>query len=172
MPRPLPALLLRTTPFALCLALAVGTFPRPLHGQQEDGYRFGVIVGGTSVLAVVLERLEGRRGLELTVGTWSFRNVSLSGVVKGYLGPSAFRPAIGAGLWTVVGVRPPEGERKGVAVLARFPIGFDWRIASGNYLGLEVDVNRALWIRRADFSDLPPSPRLVPIPGLSYRIMP
>ena len=132
----------------------------------------GLTVGGTSTLAVVLERIDGRRGLELTVGTWSFRNVSVSAVAKAYLGPSAFRPVLGGGLWALAALSAPEGERKGVALLARFPIGFDWRVASGNYLGMDVNVTRALWIRRADFSELPPSPRLVPIPGLSYRVMP
>ena len=149
---------------ALCCARA--------EAQDEDAWRFGLSAGGTSTLALVFERMEGRKGLELTVGTWSFRNLSVSGVLKAYLGPSAFRPALGAGLWTVVGLRPQEGERGGVAVLARFPIGFDWRFLDDHYLDLDISVNRALWVRRADFSDLPPSPRLVPIPGLSYRITP
>ena len=140
--------------------------------QDEDVWRFGLSAGGTSTIALVFERMDGREGLELTVGTWSFRNLSVSGVLKAYLGPSAFRPALGAGLWTVVGLRPQEGERGGMAILARFPIGFDWRFLDDHYLDLDVSVNRALWIRRADFSDLPPSPRLVPIPGLSYRITP
>jgi hypothetical protein len=158
----------------LAATLLASLLARPLSAaaQDEDGWRFGVLFGGTSTVAVVVERMEGRRGLELAVGTWSFRNVSVSGVAKAYLGPSAFRPALGAGLWTVVGLTPAEGERGGAAVIARFPIGFDWRLAPGHFLGLDVSVNRALWIRRADFSDLPPSPRLVPVPGLSYRAMP
>ena len=154
------------------LVLALSGPAAEAAAQDDDGYRFGLVVGGTSTLAVVVERIEGRAGLELTLGTWSFRNVSVSAVAKTYLGPSAFRPTLGAGLWAIAGLSAAEGERKGVAVLARFPIGFDWRVASGNYVGLEVDVTRALWVRRADFSDLPPSPRLVPIPGLSYRFMP
>jgi hypothetical protein len=160
-PLALPALI------ALALTCAAGR-----ADAQEDGYRFGLSVGGTSTLAVVVERIDGRRGLELTVGTWSFRNVSVSAVAKAYLGPSAFRPALGAGLWTIAALSAPEGERRGVAVLARFPIGFDWRVAPDNYVGLDIGVTRALWIRRADFSDLPVSPRLIPIPGLSYRFMP
>jgi hypothetical protein len=144
----------------------------PASAQDEEGYRFGLSLGGTSTLAVVIERMDGRRGLELTVGTWSFRNLSVSTVGKVYLGPSAFRPALGAGLWTVIGLRAQEGERRGVALIARFPIGFDWRLAPDHFLDLDVSVNRALWIRRADFSDLPPSPRLIPVPGLSYRVMP
>jgi hypothetical protein len=151
------------------LALAV---PGARAEAQDDGYRMGLTVGGTSTIAVVLERIDGRRGLELSVGTWSFRNLSVSAVAKAYLGPSAFRPVLGAGVWALAGLTAAEGERKGAALLARFPIGFDWRVASGNYLGLDVSVSRALWIRRADFSELAPSPRLVPIPGLSYRIMP
>jgi hypothetical protein len=157
-----------TALFALALALPAGR----VEAQDDDGYRIGLTVGGTSTIAVVLERMEGRRGLELTMGTWSFRNVSFSAVVKGYLGPSAFRPAIGAGLWALASFSAADGERRGMALLARFPIGFDWRVASGNYVGLEVGVTRALWIRRADFSELSPSPRLVPIPGFSYRVAP
>jgi hypothetical protein len=158
--------------FILAAVLALSARASDASGQNEDKYRFGLSLGGTSTFAVVLERLDGRRGLEVTVGTWSFRNVSVSAVVKGYLGPSAFRPAFGAGLWTVVGLSPLEGERKGVAVMARFPMGFDWRLASGHFLDLDVSVNRALWIRRADYSVMPPSPRLIPIPGVSYRFVP
>jgi hypothetical protein len=159
------------------LLFALGPLPAligasPASAQDEDGYRFGVSLGGTSTVALIVERMEGRKGLELTIGTWSFRNLSVSAVGKAYLGPSAFRPAVGAGLWTVVGLRAQEGERKGAALMARFPIGFDWRLAPDHFLDLDVSVNRALWIRRADYSDLPPSPRLIPVPGVSYRMMP
>jgi hypothetical protein len=162
----------RAAALLFALLLGLGTAPTPTRAQDDDGYRFGLSLGGTSTLALIVERLEGRHGIELSVGTWSFRNVSVSALAKAYLGPSAFRPALGAGLWTVVGLRPAEGERRGVAVIARFPIGFDWRLAPDHYLDLDVSVNRALWMRRADFSDLPPSPRLIPIPGVSYRVMP
>ena len=154
------------------LLLLLFAAPVQARAQEEDGYRFGLSVGGTGTIALVVERLWGREGIELSVGTWSFRNVSVSALGKAYLGPSALRPAVGAGLWTVVGVSAPEGQRNGVAVIARFPIGFDWRLAPGHFLDLDVSVNRALWIRRADYSDMPPSPRLIPVPGVSYRVMP
>lgn len=162
-----PTIRIRPTLLACALALLVGA---PAGAQEDDSdLRVGLVFGGTSVFGVVVEHLEGRRGIELTVGTWNFRNVSLSAVAKAYLGPSAFRPALGAGLWAVMGLRPQEGERGGAALIARFPIGFDWRVVPGHYLGMEVDVNRALWMRRADFSELPPSPRTIPIPAMSYR---
>lgn len=145
----------------------------PLRGAGQDAaYRVGIALGGTGLVGLVLERVDERTGLEVTLSTWSFRDVGVSGVAKAYLGPSAFRPVLGAGFW-IAFARPSDADRAGVAVLARFPVGFDWRAAPGHFLGLEMNVNRALWIQRADVTDeLPANPRLVPIPGVYYRWRP
>lgn len=164
----------RLHPLASALLLATLIAPAPLRAQEDDSrqYRFGIALGGTSVIAVIAEGLEGGRGLELTLGTFSFREVSLSAVVKAYLGPSAFRPAVGAGLWGLMSFAPRAGEQMGAALLARFPIGFDWRLGTNQYIGGEVNVNRALWIRRADRSELPPNPSPIPIPAFTWRASP
>jgi hypothetical protein len=166
----------RATPLALCLALALCLTlllcPVGAAAQEGGELRIGLTFGGTAIFGLVIEHLEGRRGLELTVGTLSLRDVSVSAVAKTYLGPSAFRPVMGAGLWGTLGLRPRPDERAGAALIARFPVGADWRIGSGHYLVGEINVNRALWIRRADYSDIPPNPRPIPIPGFSYRISP
>jgi hypothetical protein len=172
LPRPFRRASATSPSLAHRLALILLLVPACASAQDESELRLGLTVGGASILGVVIERIEGRRGLELTVGTLAFRDVSVSAVGKVYLGPSAFRPVVGAGLWGAWGLRSLPGERTGRALIARFPIGFDWRIASGHYLGGELNVNRALWIRRADFSDIPPNPRPIPIPGFSYRMTP
>ena len=105
---------------------------------------------------------------EYTVGTWSFRDLSLSVVHKQYYSGGDIRGIVGAGLWTVFAF-PPEGHT-GIALLARFPVGVQWTASGEHFLSLEVGLNRALAIRRTDPTDsLPPNRRLVPLPGASYR---
>ena len=66
--------------------------------------------------------------------------------------------------------QPGEGERSGASLVARFPIGFDWHAGGGHAIGFDLNVNRALWVRRAGEEDpTPPNDRLVPLPGVSYR---
>lgn len=142
-------------------------------GAQEDGLRFGVTVGGTGFLGLTFEVLEGQRSIELTVGTWSFDDVSLSVVGRQYFGASALRPVVGLGLWTVVSWPKEPGERTGVSVVARAPVGADWRVVPGQFLSLDVNVNRALWVRHKDpQDDRPPNARLIPLPGLAWRWQP
>jgi hypothetical protein len=154
---------------AASLALLCGALlPRDAHAQD---LRLGVSFGGTSLVAFVTELMDGRNSLELTVGTFSFRDLSASVVVRTYLGASAFRPVVGAGLWGIL-APPQDATRWGTALVARFPIGFDWRVAPGNFVDLDLNVNRALWIRRRDLEERPMNQRLVPIPGLGYRWAP
>jgi hypothetical protein len=75
---------------------------------------------------------------------------------------------VGGGLWFVTG-RPTDG-RRGFAVVLHAPVGLDWEAASRHSLGLSLNVNRALWVRRSDPTDeLPLNGRIVPLPGIYYR---
>ena len=162
--RPLAPLVLLVS--SLLLAAA-----RPLAGQ-DDGVRVGLSFGSTSLVAAVVELMDGRRSLELSVGTWSFRDLNVSLVGKGYLGASYLRPVVGGGLWAIL-ASPSDAARPGVALLARFPVGFDWRAGGDHYLDLELSVTRGLWVRRPDPDNPTPiNPRPVPLPGLSWRWRP
>jgi len=153
----------------LLLALSTAV---PLAAQATDGVRLGLAFGGTSLVAVVVEVMDDARALELSVGTWGFRDVSASLVGKGYLGASRFRPVVGAGLWTIV-AWPRDAERSGAALLVRFPIGFDWSAGGGHSLDFEMSVSKGLAVRRTDPIDgRPMSRRFVPLPGISYRWLP
>jgi len=108
--------------------------------------------------------------VDLTVGTWSFRDLSVSLVGKQYFGPGAFRPFSGLGLWVVINPTHGPGEQGGLAVVARAPVGVDWNLDAEHYLGAALSLNRALWIRRKDpRDDTPPTNRLIPLPGFYYR---
>ena len=165
----------------------------PQLSSAQDGLRIGLTVGGVSKVGVVLESfLNGNHSLELTVGTWSFEEISTSLVVKRYFRSNdldsgwykPLHPFIGAGLW-VVGAKPP-GERLGLALSAIVPIGIDWSFpfdadqscnnmscpVGHHALGMSVNLNRALLVRRSNPEDqLPLNGRLVPLPGAYYRFM-
>ena len=159
----------------------------PQLGSAQDGLRIGLTVGGASKFGVVLESfLNGNHSLELAVGTWSFEEISTSLVVKRYFRSNdldsgwyekSIHPFIGAGLW-VVGAKPPA-ERLGLALSAIVPIGVDWSFPSDAdmqdlilSLGMSVNLNRALLVRRSNPEDqLPLNGRLVPLPGAYYRFM-
>ena len=165
----------------------------PKQSSAQDGLRIGLTVGGVSKVGVVLESfLNGNHSLELTVGTWSFEEISTSLVVKRYFRSNdldsgwykPLHPFIGAGLW-VVGTKPPA-ERLGLALSAIVPIGIDWSFpfdadqscnnmscpVGHHALGMSVNLNRALLVRRSNPEDqLPLNGRLVPLPGAYYRFM-
>ena len=159
----------------------------PKLSSAQDGLRIGLTVGGVSKVGVVLERfLNGNQSLELTVGTWSFKEISTSLVIKRYFlsndldsgwYENPIHPFIGAGLW-VVGAKPPA-ERLGLALIAIVPIGIDWSFPSDAdmqdlilSLGMSVKLSRALLVRRSNPEDqLPLNGRLVPLPGAYYRFM-
>ena len=94
-------------------------------------------------MGLLLEYFDGNRGIELTVGTWAFRDVSLSLVAKRYVGAKAVRPFVGAGLW-VVAANPSDG-RLGIATVLRAPVGVDWNLMGAHSLGSSFNVNRAFW---------------------------
>lgn len=154
----------------LALALITGT-GLPAQLQSQHSYRVGLSLGGIALVAVVVERIDGHGAAELSVGTWSFHDLSASAVVRGYFGVSALRPVLGAGLWFIL-APPQDADRWGTALVARFPIGFDWRVAPDHFVDLDFNVNRAIWIRRRDIEERPGNGRLIPIPGLSYRWAP
>lgn len=166
-------------------SLTFGTFGQasrplgsPLGGYldgllQEDAgpedLRVGLSFGGISFAGLIFEYRWGDRSVEINVGTWSLRDLSVSVVGKQYFGPGDFRPFAGMGLWAVVAPYNRPGERSGLALLARAPVGVDWNVVSDHHLGAHLSLNRALFIRRKDPLDTtPPAARFVPLPGFYY----
>lgn len=140
----------------------------PASAQPRDGLRFGVTLGGISTVGAVVESFDRHGSTELTIGTFGFRDISLSLVRRYYPGVARTRPSIGLGLWGVVGF--PADERTATALVLRMPVGVEWRPADRHAITLDINVNRGLWIRRADpEDDTPVSRRLIPLPGISYR---
>lgn len=160
---------LLAVPLAAFLAGSAPALPAAAQGTGSgSGVRVGVSLGGTSTVGLTLEYVEEHRALEFTVGTWSFRDLSVSAVGKSYFGAGDLLPYVGAGIW-LVAARPP-GERAGIAAVLRAPVGVDWQAADGSYLGAGLNVNRALAVRRTDpTDDLPLNRRLVPLPEVYYR---
>ncbi len=155
---------------ALALSLAL-LLPMPVRAQGAragDGVRVGVTLGGISTVGLALEYFHGHRSVDLNLGTWSFRDLSASLVVKEYFGAADVLPFVGAGLWLVAAM--PSGERPGFAAVLHAPVGVDWHVGADHYLGLALNVNRALAVRRSDpEDDLPLNRRIVPLPGAYYR---
>jgi hypothetical protein len=134
-----------------------------------EDLRVGLSFGGISFAGFIFEYRWGDRSVEVNVGTWSLRDVSVSVVGKQYFGPGDFRPFAGIGLWAVVAPYNRPGERSGLALLARAPVGVDWKVVADHHLGAHLSLNRALFIRRKDPLDTtPPTARLVPLPGFYY----
>jgi hypothetical protein len=149
----------------LALAVAAALLARPCAAQ--DRFRFGVVFGGLGFIGAVAEGIREDRSIEVVVSTFGFRDVSLSAAGKQFFGDSWLKPAVGAGV-TYMLARGPDGV--GSALIARFPLGGDWKMSPGNYLTWEVSVTRALWVNRPDPSDTsPPTQRIIPFPSLSYR---
>lgn len=146
-------------------------FIHPVRAQSPgagDGVRFGLSFGGISTVSVSLELFRDSHSLDLSLGTWSFRDVSLSAVAKQYFGAGSARPVVGAGLWLVAA--PSNGERTGVSLVGRAPVGVDWNVDGAHSAGFFLNVNRGLWVRRSDPDDTSPiNRRLVPLPEVYYR---
>ena len=153
----------------LALAALVGAAsPRAVHAQDE-GLRIGVYFGGTSLVGVLFDYFDSSGSTELTIGTFSFRDVSVSVVRRQRFGGGDVQPTVGLGLWAVTAL-PGGGERTGLALVARAPIGIDWNLQGDHFLTVDANLNRALWVRRTDPEDrTPPAERIVPLPGFSYR---
>lgn len=166
----LPRSALRFSALVL-LAAALGGLSDPLTAQGTgtgSAVRVGIGFGGISTVGLTVEYVHEHSAVELTVGTWSFRDLSVSAVGKRYLGAGDLLPFVGGGVW-LVAARPP-GERTGVAAVLQAPVGVDWQAADGSYVGMTLNVNRALAVRRTDPQDeVPLNRRLVPLPGVYYR---
>jgi hypothetical protein len=142
----------------------------PPAAVGQEGLRVGLSFGGTGIFGAVAEWRRGDHGAEVVLSTFSFRDVGVSVAVKQYFGASRLKPTIGAGLWFLVGAAP---EGRGSALVARFPLGGDWRVGGGHHATFELGVNRGLWVDRPDPSDRTPiNSRLIPIPAVSYRFDP
>lgn len=143
----------------------------PLAAQGTgtgSGVRAGFTVGGISTVGFTVEYYDGQRSLDLTFGTWSLKDLSVSAAVKQYFGAGDLHPFVGGGLWLVAA--HPSGERTGLAAILHAPVGVDWRVSGHHFLGAAVNVNRAVGVRRTDPEDeMPLNKRLVPLPGLYYR---
>lgn len=162
----------RTGLLLLLLALLPGAEARgdTPGGSGPEDFRIGITFGGISFVGLALEYRWGDRGLDFTVGTWAFRDVSVSLVGKQYFGPGDFRPFTGIGLWAIVAPYRGFGERTGMALVLRAPVGVDWNIDADHHLGGALNLNKALWIRRKDpLDDTPPTTRTIPLPGFYYR---
>ena len=151
--------------------LATGVLAAELGAQGPDagrGTRFGVSLGGIATFGVLVEWFDDARSIELAVGTWSFRDLGVSVVGKQYFGAGAAQPFVGGGLWAVTA--RPEAQQRGVALVARAPIGVDWGVVEDSSLGFVLNVNRAIYVRRTDpEDDLPMSERFVPLPELHFK---
>lgn len=146
-----------------------GTGTGQLSAQGSEELRLGMTFGGISFVGFVVETRWGNRSVELNIGTWTLRDLSVSLVGKQYLGPGDFRPMAGLGVWAVVAPRRSNEEQTGVAFMIRAPVGMDWNVDAKHHFGAHLSVNRALWIRRKDPQDeTPPTDRLIPLPGFYY----
>lgn len=162
--------LLRITLLALALSIPMEAGAGSLVPSGPEDLRLGVSFGGISFIGFIMEYRWGDRSVDLTVGTWSFRDISVSVVGKQYFGPGDLRPYAGVGLWAVLNPRHGPGEQGGAALVARAPVGVDWNLDAAHHLGGDLSLNRALWIRRKDpRDDTPPSDRIIPLPGFYYR---
>ena len=155
---------------AFILVASLGIPPSVVGQGSGDGVRFGLSLGGISTVGATVEFFSGGRSIDLTIGTWSFSELSVSAVAKQYVGEKAARPFVGAGLWMVFAA--PGDDRTGAALVARVPVGVDWAPADRHALGAVVNVNRGLWVRRTDPDDDVPMNQMlpvVPLPELYYR---
>jgi len=135
-----------------------------------DGWRVGLTLGGISTIGVSFEFFRDSRSLDLTLGTFGFRDVGLSVVGKQYFGERAAKPFVGLGLWAIASW---TGPRPGYALVARAPVGVDWSLNGRHAVGASIALNRALAIRRPDPDDERGlNKRLVPLPGVYYRWTP
>jgi len=141
-----------------------------LTPSGPEDFRLGISFGGISFIGLIMEYRWGDQAVELTLGTWSFRDLAVSVVGKQYFGPGDFRPFSGLGIWAVVTPHRGQAEQTGFALLARAPVGVDWNLGADHHIGGALSLNRALWIQRKDpRDDTPPSDRLIPLPGFYYR---
>ena len=152
------------------LAAVVGTTLALLAAPESvsSQYRFGLSIGGASLIAAIAERRWDERGVEVQLGSWGTRDLSISVSAKHYFGARAVRPFAGAGLW-IAFARTDAGT--GLGLVARAAAGAEWSFASRHAPALTIYLNRALAVRRPSNRYPKPARRgLVPTPELSYRL--
>jgi len=158
---------------AFLLASLAATSVLAQGSNAGDGLRVGISVGGISTIGVTVELFRNTHAVDLGVGTWSFRDVSISVVYKEYIGGRALRPFAGVGLWAAIAAPALEGERTGLALVLRAPVGVDWAFVDNHAVGAALNLNRGLLVRRSDPEDvLPMNGRTVPLPEVYYRFRP
>lgn len=154
-----------TRRFGALLTALVLLLLLPRAGQGQ--VRFGLSLGGASTVAVIVEKRWDHQGLEAQLGTWAFRDLSVSVTAKQYVGSSAVQPFLGLGLWGLIAFAE---EGTGYGLIGRAPLGVDWTFTGRHSAAVTVYVNRALAIRRPDPEDQrPPRTALIPLPEFSYR---
>ena len=155
-------------PVLLCSVLS-----GPLSAQRPgagDGLRLGFALGGISAVALTAEWFRDARSVDISIGTWSFRDISISTTIRQYMGAADVRGVVGAGLWLASARPAVAGERTGFALVARAPVGLDWAVSERHATGVVINVSRGLWVKRSDPDDtLPLNRRLVPLPEVYYR---
>lgn len=164
-----PFLRLVSVSLALFLFIPAGLGASLSDESGPEEVRIGISFGGISFMGFIMEYRWGDQSVEMNIGTWSFRDLSVSVVGKQYFGPGDFRPFSGLGLWAVIAPQHEAQEQAGIAIMARAPVGVEWNVSADHHLGVHLSLNRALWIRRKDPQDqFPPTDRLIPLPGFSY----
>ena len=140
----------------------------PDTADDPPVYRYGLTLGGTSFVSLVFEYESNNRALEFALGTFSGRDLSLAVTGKQYVGGGDLRAFAGAGFWGVAAF--PADQRAGFALIARAPIGVDWHAFEKHAAGFELNLNRALAMRRPDpLDERPPRTRIIPLPAFYYR---
>ncbi len=155
----------------VALGLCVSAAPGSAQGSDAgSGWRVGVTFGGISTFGLTYEAYRDGTALEVTLGTFAFRDLGVAISGKQYFGGRAVRPFAGLGLWAIVASSDP---RSGLGLVARVPLGLDWNVHDRHFAGTEIALNRALLVRRPDpDDDRPLNHRLVPLPGIYYRLTP
>jgi len=164
---------MRVLAFVVLLA-CMSARPSQAQGSDAgDGWRVGVSLGGISTIGVTLELFRDTHAVEFALGTWSWRDVSVSAVFKEYFGGHRLRPFVGLGLWGAAAGPIVDNERTGFALVAKAPVGIDWAFVDQHAVGAALNFNRGLAVRRSDpLDDLPMKRRIVPLPELYYRFTP
>jgi hypothetical protein len=143
----------------------------PLNGaaqtSESDLLRFGVSLGSTAFLGVSVEYVWDQTGLEVSLGTWSFHDFSIAVSGKQYLGEGVAKGFVGLGIWNVTAF---QSEGTGTGLIVRAPVGAELETFDRGVLGVELNLSRAVWVKRADPEDrTPPRDRVVPLPGFYYK---
>jgi hypothetical protein len=137
------------------------------QSSEPDLLRFGLTLGATSFLGLSLEYVWDQTAVELSLGTWSFHDFSIAVSGKQYIGEGLMKGFLGLGVWNVTAF---QSEGIGTGLILRSPLGVELETFDRGALGAEVNLSRALWVKRADPEDrTPPRDRIVPLPGFYYK---